>query len=233
MTRLIFLFALLAVALALHHHYRQLPRNAQKTFLWKLALYALIVVLVIGSVSGKIPLVGALIAALLALAKILVTALGRHALGGLFGRGARFAPEFHSDCLQLQIDPRNGHYSGEVLAGPLAGRRVESLSASELEDLIRYCEQHHPPSALVLKLLRRRSGDSSDRASSGASAASQELEEARLVLGLDRDYSREDVERAHKKLIQMLHPDRGGNDYLAAKVNSARDTLLRQFKVSP
>ena len=37
---------------------------------------------------------------------------------------------------------------------------------------------------------------------------------------------KEAVIKAHKRLIQKLHPDRGGNDYLAAKVNAARDKLI-------
>ena len=46
------------------------------------------------------------------------------------------------------------------------------------------------------------------------------------ILGLAEDASREAIEAAHRKLIQKLHPDRGGNDYLAAKINQARDVLL-------
>lgn len=53
--------------------------------------------------------------------------------------------------------------------------------------------------------------------------------EACRVLGVDRGCSREEVVIAHRRLIQKLHPDRGGNDYLAARVNEAKEVLLRQF----
>jgi len=51
-------------------------------------------------------------------------------------------------------------------------------------------------------------------------------DEAWQLLGLKPGASREDIIKAHKSLIQKLHPDRGGNDYLAAKLNAARDLLL-------
>ena len=53
-------------------------------------------------------------------------------------------------------------------------------------------------------------------------------EEAWQLLGLKPGASREEVIQAHKRLIQKVHPDRGGNDYLASKLNAARDLLLKK-----
>ncbi|MBP56222.1 MAG: hypothetical protein CML89_00760 [Rhodobiaceae bacterium] len=50
--------------------------------------------------------------------------------------------------------------------------------------------------------------------------------EAFEILGLDFNASRDDIISAHKKLIEKNHPDKGGSDYLSAKINKARDVLL-------
>ena len=50
--------------------------------------------------------------------------------------------------------------------------------------------------------------------------------EAYEVLGLPTTASKDEVIKAHKRLMQRLHPDRGGSDYLAAKINAAKDKLI-------
>jgi len=50
--------------------------------------------------------------------------------------------------------------------------------------------------------------------------------EALRVLGLQDGANEEDVRAAHRKLILQNHPDKGGSDYLASKINEAKDVLL-------
>ena len=50
--------------------------------------------------------------------------------------------------------------------------------------------------------------------------------EALLVLGLQEGASDEEIRAAHRKLILQNHPDKGGSDYLASKINESKDVLL-------
>lgn len=53
-------------------------------------------------------------------------------------------------------------------------------------------------------------------------------EEAYSILGLKPGASDDDIKAAYRRVIGQLHPDRGGTDYLAAKVNQAKDVLLKR-----
>jgi hypothetical protein len=51
-------------------------------------------------------------------------------------------------------------------------------------------------------------------------------EEAYEVLGLHPGASELDIREAHRRLMRGAHPDAGGSDWLAARINQARDILL-------
>jgi DnaJ family protein C protein 19 len=57
-------------------------------------------------------------------------------------------------------------------------------------------------------------------------SGSMTREEAYEVLGLHPGASGRDIKEAHRRLMRGAHPDAGGSDWLAARINQARDILL-------
>ncbi len=55
---------------------------------------------------------------------------------------------------------------------------------------------------------------------------SRHEDRARLLLGLERSASREDIIEAHRRLVSIVHPDRGGTNEQVIEANGARDVLL-------
>ena len=149
----------------------------------------------------------------------------------------------------MELDHDTGAMDGEVREGPLAGRRLSGLSLDELLGLLALAAAQDQQSAQVLQsYLDRVHGDvwreraraggeegagegpgagSGDRAGPGKrSSGGMSREEAWEVLGLAPGAGEAEIKAAHRRLIQQYHPDHGGTDYLAAKINEAKDLLL-------
>jgi DnaJ family protein C protein 19 len=67
-------------------------------------------------------------------------------------------------------------------------------------------------------------GQSSRGAGPGRPAMGRD--EAYQILGLRAGASEAEIRAAHRRLMQGAHPDHGGSDWLAARINQARDVLL-------
>ena len=84
------------------------------------------------------------------------------------------------------------------------------------------------PGAASLYKLSAVNGKTSDHAEEKMSSENMNdlsEDEAYAILGLEKPSSKSEISKAHKSLIQKLHPDRGGSDYLAAKINAAKDKI--------
>ncbi|WP_431861033.1 DnaJ domain-containing protein [Azospirillum sp.] len=135
--------------------------------------------------------------------------------------------------LRMTLDHDTGAMAGEVLYGPLKGRTLDSLDPAEASALLNACRQDDPQSAAVLEAwLDRARPDWRERFAetempAGGGSGTMSREEAYEVLGLMPGASAEQVKEAHRRLMMGVHPDHGGSTYLAAKINQAKDLLLR------
>jgi len=91
--------------------------------------------------------------------------------------------------------------------------------------------------ALLMPYLDRRDPGWREHAQGNATAgraapgtAKMTDEEAYQVLGLEPGARERDITRAHRALMKKFHPDQGGSTYLAARINEAKETLLRQHR---
>lgn len=210
--------------------WRSLPPERRREMIWPIlcaAVFGLALLLVL---TGRAHWITAAAAALLpALRHLFLIGLRTLPLWRLWSRhsGAkpRISPGLRTPVLEVRIDLQSGAIDGKVLRGRHAGQQLGALSRAQLDELLAELAPDDRRSRWLLNAyIARRFNGRAETPSSGVDKP--EEDEAWRILGLEKGASREEILLAHKRLMQRLHPDRGGNDYLAAKVNAARDRLL-------
>ncbi len=158
--------------------------------------------------------------------------------GGAAAGGPSRASCVRSAMIEMTLDHATGKMRGVVLAGPAEGKDLDALTRPECQLLYDLCRRDDPEGARLLEAyLDRRfaswrptgeaQGDSwSAEARRRTGAMSQD--EAYEVLGLQKGATREEVVRSHRTLMKKLHPDHGGTTDLAARVNEAKEVLMRR-----
>lgn len=151
--------------------------------------------------------------------------------GAASGVASGQASDVTTRFLRVRLDHDSGTLSGEVREGTHAGRALDRLSLDELLDLLVLYRTEDGESARVLEayLDRMHVGWSEEKRNGRTvtrPGGAMTRDEALRVLGLDEGAAAEDIKRAHHRLMAALHPDHGGSDYLAAKINQARQVLL-------
>jgi hypothetical protein len=229
----------------LRTHPTTVRRYGKKAALWG-GLTVLALLVATGRISWLLALIGSIFVAaqrllpLLRLAPVFQWANGQFRGGAPFGKASNPSPGQSSQVdtayLRMRLDHDSGEMGGEVLKGRYRGKSLETLSLTQLLDLMRECVIGDPQSgALLESYLDRAHGpewrDTWDQQSTASGQVASmdgpmSHAEAHQILGLKPGADATAIRDAHRRLMQKLHPDRGGSSYLATKINQAKDLLL-------
>lgn len=189
-------------------------------------------------VAGFLALRGALPLAIPIAAFALTLVAGGGGAGGFTGSGQKSKGQpshVQTERLEMELDHDTGYMDGKCLEGTFAGRTLSSLSDQEAIELYARFEADGLKEAALMEAYlnwrvpnwQEKSGRTKERAGRGGfSKERMSVEEARAVLEVGADASDEEIRQAHRRLMMKLHPDHGGSNYLAARINEAKDVLL-------
>jgi hypothetical protein len=154
------------------------------------------------------------------------------------GQGSRIL----TDHLEMELDHDTGAIRGAIRKGRFAGQEIEALSPADIVLLWQDYAFSDPQSAQVLEAyldrrhptwrddIERQGGPAHDAGSahqtSSPRAGGMTRAEALEILGLNEGSDAEAIRGAHRELMKKVHPDLGGSNYLASKINEAKALLV-------
>ncbi|MCW8885717.1 MAG: molecular chaperone DnaJ [Motiliproteus sp.] len=218
-------------------------------FLRRIGLIALALILIylamtgrlhwlLGLLAGLLPFMRRLLPLLLPLLRFLLPTLAQARQQKQNSqRSSGQQSEVNTDYLQMTLDHDSGTMEGVIIKGPLNGHKLHQLSMRELASFYQLCEANDAEAVRLLDSYIQRhcaehwqryhQGNTGQSTGSNSSNGELSLDEAWEVLGLKPGASRDAIIQAHKRMMVRLHPDKGGSNYLASKINQAKDLLLK------
>lgn len=144
------------------------------------------------------------------------------------------ASQVRSAALEMRLDHDTGDITGRILAGQFEGQDLDDLDETDLQTFAGEVANDDESVALLEAYFDRRfpgwrehvEGDGGPRQRSASEPGTMTDNEAYQILGVTAGASESDIVSAHRRLMQKVHPDRGGSTFLAAKINEAKDRLL-------
>jgi len=164
----------------------------------------------------------------------MMKAFKRFSLGPGAG-GAQNTPqssEITTDFIHMVLFHDTGMMDGTVLAGQFKDAKLSQLEEPQLHALLIEIESDADSYNLLLAYMDREhegwQGGGSQPNSPPPGSGEMTEKEALDILDLEDDADKDDIISAHKRMMQKMHPDRGGSTYLATMINGAKDFLIKQ-----
>jgi len=137
-------------------------------------------------------------------------------------------------ALEMELDHDTGALEGAVLAGRHEGRALGTMSERDLKELLNELFGDAESRQLLETYLDSRfpawrkdaKPDDGHRERVAPGSGAMTKEEAYKILGLETGATAAEIRKAHRRLMQRLHPDLGGSSFLASRINEAKDVLL-------
>ena len=242
--KLFFGFIVLIAIFSFLHKYKKAPPAQRKQWLITVALAVVVIAVIAGALTGRVPLVAGL-AAIAATVFRYGWRFGLPAYRLWLAKSGGNAT-FKSNYLLISVNINNGQMQGDILKGEFAGQTLAELDAEQLQKLQIFFNQQDKKSYYLLNAYLRSRGfahftdapnnksDYDEAIASAPSTNELSLAEALEILGFSTAQNnalpnKDEITKAHRRLIAKLHPDKGGSDYLAARVNLAREVLLKRL----
>ena len=147
---------------------------------------------------------------------------------------AKAVPPENSDSetqtteLAMKLNHRTGSMTGTVLGGEFEGCDLDSLSDEDLLKVYRTLREEESKRLLEAYVARHRPHlhETTKEANEQTDGDEMSLKRAADILGVSIDANKEEIIAAHRRLMDKLHPDKGGSSYLAAELNAAKKVML-------
>lgn len=235
--KLILAIAIIIAAFSFMNSLKKLTPAERRSRLLKGIAVAVIIGIVIGAFTGRVPIAAGLVA-LGATAMKFGLRWGLPLMKIWFAKTGGNAT-FRSQYLVVSINVSGSDIQGKIIRGEFEGKALNELSDEQLKKLHQFFNEHDKKSYYILSAYIRSRGFTQNQQyqqqnNAPPPSTQTSREEALEILGFNANSenkhpSKKEIIQAHRQLMSKLHPDKGGNDYLAAKVNAARETLLKEF----
>jgi hypothetical protein len=239
--RLILLLSFATVGYIVYYLYLKNLKKPSKAQAIKMGLAAAGIFFIIMAMTGRASAIFAAFGALLTAGIRYYPMINRYApqLKGMYKKhidpnaNINTTSSLTTSVFVMTLDHETGTMDAQITKGSYTGRSLSSLKLDELQSFYGFCQSCDAQATQILQTYiqkeRLSEWQQGTHHYSAQSSGDTSLEEALNILGLKAGATKKEIVTAHRRLMSRMHSDKGGSNYLAAKINEAKSLLLKNI----